>query len=51
MHAKTLWLALQPMKIKTRDIQCVWRLGGIDGIKAPKCPLCLKDSIMAISVM
>ncbi len=37
MHAKTLWFALQPMEIKTRDIQCVWCLSGINGIKAAKC--------------
>ena len=37
MHAKTLWLALQPMEVKTRDIQSVRSLSGINGIKAAKC--------------
>ena len=38
LHAKTLWLALQPMEIKTRDIQSVRCLSGINRIKAAKCP-------------
>jgi len=38
MNAKTRWLALQPMEVKTRNIQCVGCLGYVNGIKAAKCP-------------
>lgn len=36
MHAIALWLSLQSMKIKTRDIQSLWRLGNVNGIQPAK---------------